>query len=116
MTERCIQLEEVQDHQIIIPKTFKLTAPPDDEGISSSDQPSSGEENGSPPTRRRDVIELKVEGPPSFKETNVDQQESEDETTIEEVMEELRNIIHDAESEDRARLLKEQGMNIAKSR
>ncbi|XP_059477877.1 uncharacterized protein LOC132198106 isoform X2 [Neocloeon triangulifer] len=118
LKERCTQLEgEVKHHQhIISPKSSKVGSTPEDEGISSSDQPSSGEEgNGSPLTRRRDVIELKVEGPPILRETSVDQQDSdEEETTIEEVMEELRNIINDAESEDRARMQREQDMEIAR--
>ncbi|CAB3371434.1 Hypothetical predicted protein [Cloeon dipterum] len=118
LKERCTQLEGEANHQhIISPKSSKVGSTPEDEGISSSDQPSSGEEgNGSPLARRRDVIELKVEGPPVLRETSVDQQDSdEEETTIEEVMEELRNIINDAESEDRARMQREQELEIART-
>lgn len=118
LTERCTQLEvEVKHQHIISSKSSKMGSTPEDEGISSSDQPSSGEENsGSPLARRRDVIELKVEGPPMLRETSVDQQDSEEETTIEEVMEELRNIINDAESEDRARMQLEQELEVSRSR
>jgi hypothetical protein len=119
LTERCTQLEDEVKHQhMISSKSSKMGSTPEDEGISSSDQPSSGEENsGSPLARRRDVIELKVEGPPLLRETSVDQQDSEEEeTTIEEVMEELRNIINDAESEDRARMQLEQELEVSRSR
>jgi hypothetical protein len=96
---------------------------PEDEGISSSDQPSSGEEGGGSPTmsrrgrQEREVCEVVVEAAP-LRETSVDQQDSEDEeeTTIEEVIEELRNIINDAESEARAQDQKQQLEELERSR
>ncbi|KAF4519537.1 hypothetical protein B566_EDAN009440 [Ephemera danica] len=116
LKDRCGELEDElrTQHPLITSvkgSSCKMGSTPEDEGISSSDQPSSGEENGGTPamsrrrapTEEREVCEVLVEAAP-LRETSVDQQDSEDEeeTTIEEVIEELRNIINDAESEVRA--------------